>query len=283
MILCCVAAIGSLLVTACKPKDNPSGKPVVFVTIEPLRFFAEKIAGEHFTIISMVPQGNSPETYDPAPQQLMELTGSKAYLAVGHLGFEQQWIPKLKENAPNVKFCDTSEGIHYIQDTHAHGHEAEGPEPHTWTTPSNALIISRNIYELFCGIDPEHQEEYAQNYTALATLIQQTDAEVRKIAEEGMQHTFAIYHPSLTYFANDYGLEQLCIENEGKEPSPAQLKELIEHCRKEGVKVIFVQQEFNTHNAEIIAREIEAKVIHINPLSYDWQAEVLNIANLLKK
>lgn len=277
-----MATLSCLLLTACKQKKL-SDKPVVYVTIEPLRFFAEQIAGAHFTLISMVPQGSSPETYDPAPQQIMELAESRAYLAVGNLGFEQQWIPKLKENAPNVKFRDTSQGIHFIPSTHVHEGEAAGPDPHTWTTPSNALVIARNIFELFCELDPEHLEEYTQNYTALVTLIQQTDAEVRKMIDEGMQSAFAIYHPTLTYFANDYGLEQLCIEEDGKEPSPAQLKELIQHCRKDGVKVIFVQQEFNTKNAEIIAREIQAQVVTINPLSYDWQKEIINIANFLKK
>lgn len=281
--LCLMAALVGVLITSCKPKSKTSDKPVVFVTIDPLRYFAETIAGKHYHIISMVPPGSSPETYDPSPQQILELTESKVYLAVGKLGFEQQWIPKLKENAPYVKFCDTSEGIQYTNSTHHHEGEIDGVDPHTWTTPSSALIISKNIYNLFCEIDPEHQDEYTQNYTQLVTQILQTDAEIRKIIDEGIQNAFAIYHPTLTYFANDYGLEQLSIENEGKEPSPAQLKHLIQHCKSEGVKTIFIQQEFNTHNAEIIAKEIKAKLVSINPLSYDWNQEIIKIANTLKK
>ena len=268
--------------TACKPKPA-SDKPDVLVTIEPLRYFAEQIAGEHFTIQSMVPKGSSPETYDPTPQQLVDLTECKAYLAVGHLGFEQQWIQKLSENAPNVRFCNTSEGVKYLSSSHTHDGEKAGDEPHVWTSPSNALIMAKNICNLFCELDPEHQEEYTQNYTQLATLIQQTDAEIRTIVNNGVQTTFAIYHPTLTYFANDYGLEQLCIESDGKEPSPAQLKTLIEHCKKDHVKVIFIQQEFNQHNAEIVAQETGAELVTINPLSYEWQKEIINIANALKK
>lgn len=282
LIFCCLATLGGIVVTACKPRPV-SDKPSVFVTIEPLRFFAEQIAGNHFDIQTMVPTGSSPETYDPTPQQLMDLTECKAFLTVGQLGFEKQWIPKLAKNAPNVTFKNTSEGITYLESSHHHEGEEHGKDPHTWTSPSCALVICKNICNLFCEIDPEHQDEYTQNYTRLVTLIQQTDAEVRKVVNDEMQKTFAIYHPTLTYFANDYQLKQLCIEDEGKEPSPAQLKSLILQCRQNDVKVIFVQKEFNTHNAEIIAKEIGAKIVTINPLSYNWQEEIIHIANSLKK
>lgn len=266
---------------ACKPKQH-SDKPVVYVTIEPLRFFAEQIAGDHYLVQSMVPKGSSPETYDPTPQQLIELTESQAFLFVGKLGFEQQWLQKLKENTPTVKFCEAGNGIRYIEGHHHEGEE-EGLDPHIWTTPSNAIQISRNICNLFCELDTAHQEEYVKNLGQLVTRIQQTDAEIRQITEEGIQKTFAIYHPSLTYFANDYGLTQLSIEEEGKEPSPAQLQALIKQCKEEGVKVIFIQQEFNTHNAEIIAESCGARLVQINPLNYDWMEEMVNIAKSLKK
>ena len=280
LLLCCVVLMG-LLISGRKPKAV-SEKPLVYTTIEPLRFFAEQIAGDHFQIVTLVPQGSSPETYDPTPQQLVELAESQAYLAVGGLGFENQWLGKLAENAPKVRFCNTSEGLQLLQNEHQH--EGEGAvEPHIWTSPSNALVMARNICNLFCEMDPEHREEYVQNLTGLGTLIQQTDAEIRTIHEQGMQPAFAIYHPTLTYFANDYGLTQLCIEQDGKEPSPARLKDLIEQCRTLGVKVMFIQQEFNTHNAEIIAQEIGAQLVTINPLSYNWQEEMVRIANTLKK
>ncbi len=281
LFLTCLTLLAGVLITSCKSKAI-SDKSKVFVTIEPLRYFAEQIAGNYFDVESMVPKGSNPETYDPTPRQLMALADSKAYLAVGNLGFEKQWIPKLKENAPNVSFCDTSIGIKYLESSHHHGEKDEF-DPHTWTTPSNATIIVKNICSLFCELDPEHQEEYVKNQTQLLTMIQQTDAEVRKIVADGIQETFAIYHPSLTYFACDYGIEQLCIENDGKEPSPIYLKTLIQRCRNKQVKVVFVQQEFNTHNAKIIAKEIKAKLVTINPLNYNWQEEIIKIARNLKK
>lgn len=263
-----------------------SNKPTVYVSIEPLRYFAEQIAGEDWEVLTMVPKGSSPETYDPTPRQLMQLARSRVFFSVGYLGFEQQWIPRMKENAPDTEFCMTSEGITYLEGHHHHHEEGEhveeeGKEPHVWTTPSNALVMARRIAEWFCKADPSQEESYRLRLAELEEQIRQTDGEIRQLLKDG-QRWFVIYHPSLTYFAKDYGLEQLCIEEDGKEPSPARLKYLVEECRHHQVHTIFIQQEFNTQNAQIIARETGAQLVVINPLSYHWHEELLKIARSLK-
>ena len=90
-----------------------------------------------------------------------------------------------------------------------------------------------------------------------------------------------IYHPALSYFARDYGLHQYSIEDGGKEPSPAHMKQLMDLCKSEHIEVIFVQPEFDKRNAETIARQTGTKVVAINPLSYDWQTEMVNVAKAL--
>ena len=113
-------------------------------------------------------------------------------------------------------------------------------------------------------------------------IINQTDADVRTSLENA-DSTFLIYHPALSYFARDYGLKQISIEEGGKEPSPAQLKALIETCRKENAHTIFVQQEFDQRNAQLIADELGVNVVSINPLSYNWAEEMLRVAQALKR
>ena len=115
---------------------------------------------------------------------------------------------------------------------------------------------------------------------SLLQVIDNTGKEMDTLMENA-DRTFLIYHPALTYFARDYGLNQISIEADGKEPSPAHLKELIQLCREEQPKIIFVQKEFDTRNAEIIARELQVNVIPINPLSYHWNEEMINIAKAL--
>ena len=269
---------------ACGNTTQKSEKPILTVTLEPLRYFTEAIAGDNYQVVSMVPKGSSPESYDPTPQQLVNLSKSQAYLRIGYIGFEQAWMKKLEANCPDMKVYDTSKGIDLIRDKgHWHGdhfHEG-GVEPHIWNSTQNALMIADNIYQALCELDSTHQEDYQKRLDVLKQTIRQTDANVRTLLEHA-DSTFLIYHPALSYFARDYGLKQVSIEEGGKEPSPAQLKALIETCRNENVHTIFVQQEFDQRNAQLIAHELGINIVSINPLSYDWVKEMIRTAEALK-
>ena len=272
------------ILSACGNTTQKSEKPILTVTLEPLRYFTEAIAGDNYEIVSMVPKGSSPESYDPTPQQLVNLSKSQAYLRIGYIGFEQAWMKKLEANCPNMKVYDTSKGIDLIRDKgHWHGdhfHEG-GVEPHVWNSTQNAFIIADNIYQALCELDSTHKEDYQKRLDVLKQTIRQTDANVRTLLENA-DSTFLIYHPALSYFARDYGLKQVSIEEGGKEPSPAQLKALIETCRNEHVHTIFVPQEFDQRNAQLIANELGVNIVSINPLSYDWVKEMIRIAEALK-
>ena len=273
-----------LICFACGNPTQTNEKAIITVTIEPLRYFTEAIAGENYQVVSMVPKGSSPESYDPTPQQLVNLSKSQAYFRIGYIGFEQVWMKKLEANCPDMKVYNTSKGIDLIRDKgHWHGdhfHEG-GVEPHIWNSTQNALIIADNIYQALCELDSTHQADYKNRLDSLKQNIRQTDAETRRLLENA-DSTFLIYHPALSYFARDYGLKQISIEEGGKEPSPAQLKKLIETCRNENVHTIFVQQEFDQRNAQLIAHELGINIVSINPLSYDWTEEMLRTAKGLK-
>lgn len=274
-----------LVCCACGNTAQKDEKPILTVTLEPLRYFTEALAGDHYQVVSMVPKGNSPESYDPTPQQLVNLSRSQAYLRIGYIGFEQAWMKKLEENNPDMKVFDTSQGVDLIREEgHWHGdhfHEG-GVEPHIWNSTRNASVIADNIFAALCELDAAHQANYQYRLDSLKQIINQTDANVRTSLENA-DSTFLIYHPALSYFARDYGLKQISIEEGGKEPSPAQLKALIEACRKENAHTIFVQQEFDQRNAQLIADELGVNVVSINPLSYNWAEEMLRVAQALKR
>lgn len=282
--LCCLLATIFLSV-ACTSKRQSTAEPTLTVTLEPVRYFTEAIAGDKFKVVSMVPKGSSPETYDPTPQQLVNLDKSMAYLRIGYIGFEQSWMDKLKANVPHLKVFDTSKGIDLIyEEGHDHeGHHHEtGIEPHIWNSARNASVIANNIYAALSELDSPNEPYYKHRLDSLQQIIAQTDTEIRHQLQNA-DTTFLIYHPALSYFARDYGLKQISIEEGGKEPSPAHLKELIETCRRDNARVIFVQQEFDTRNAKLIADELGITVVPINPLSYEWQEEMMNVAKALAK
>lgn len=298
-----------LLAMGCKPgggnrNKEADEKPVITVTIEPLRYFTEAIAGDDYRVVSMVPKGSSPETYDPTPQQLTDLAQSKAFFRIGYIGFEQAWADRLADNAPHLQFFDLSRGVDLIYDeTHAHLHqhgpgsnyreeeeahshaqheELMGVEPHIWNSATNAQIIAGNILSALRTLNKNREDVYLQRYDSLCRRLEQTDSLVcAMLSSPKADSAFMIYHPALSYFARDYGLIQIPIEASGKEPSPAHLKDLIGLCKEENVHIIFVQPEFDRRNAEVIARQTGTQVVDINPLAYNWQEEMMKTARAL--
>lgn len=285
-----------LLLAACtgrasKNNNGDEEKPVITVTLEPQRYFTEAIAGDKFKVVSMVPKGSSPETYDPVPQQLVSLGDSKAYFRIGYIGFEQTWMERLMNNTPHIQVFDTSKGIDLILNNgnhdHNHGHgthdgHIHAVEPHVWNSTANALIIAGNTYKALSQLDKANDAYYMARYDSLCQRIQHTDSLIRQqLSAPEAAKSFMIYHPALSYFARDYGLHQISIEEGGKEPSSAHLKKLIDLCKAEDVRVIFVQPEFDKRNAETIAQQTGTKVVPINPLSYDWEEEMLDVAKAL--
>ncbi|MEG1838752.1 MAG: zinc ABC transporter substrate-binding protein [Bacteroidaceae bacterium] len=272
-------------IVACT-NHKKTNERIITVTIEPLRYFTEQIAGDKFKVISMVPKGSNPETYDPTPQQLVSLNNSEAYFRIGYIGFEITWLDKLLSNVPQMKTFDTSKGIELIYGHHHHEetdhhHTHLGVEPHVWNSPQNALLIAANIKTALINLDSVNETYYTQRYDKLVKEICLVDQQVEEILHDA-DSSFMIYHPALSYFARDYGLRQISIEAEGKEPSPLQLKTLIDLSRQKGVNVIFVQQEFDSRNAALIAKETKSNIIAINPLNYNWKQELLNISQALK-
>lgn len=286
-----ITLISLFLLLSCVVKQMD--ERIVSVTIEPQRYFAEQIAGDKFAINCVVPSGQSPETYDPTPQQMVQVGKSLAYLQIGYIGFEQAWMESIRQNNPKMEVFNLSDGINLLKNAedgkaHSHGegevcnhHHPGGIDPHTWNSFAGARVIARNTLAAFVALDPENEAYYTANYNTLLEEIEQTERTVASMLEPLSSRTFIIYHPALTYFANEFGLTQLCIEMDGKEPSPAQLKELVETARNHNTQVVFIQQEFDQKNAELIAKETGCRLVRINPLDYDWNKEMIHIAKSL--
>lgn len=296
--ICVTAALASCASSA--PE-----RPQLTVSIEPLRYVTEAIAGERFEVTSLVPSGVSPETYDPTPAQIVALSRSRACLMVGSLGFELTYRERLMDNAPHLPFVDTAIGVAPIMDTHHHhgesekrkeksekwdtgrgvpeeGHAHPAMEPHVWTSPMNLRIMATHVAETLISLDSEYEDYYTARYDSLCGVIARTDSTLRALlSAPEADRAFVIYHPALTYLARDYGLQQIAIEADGKEPTPARLVELTEEARKAGVHTVMIQAEFDTRHAQLIAEQIGARVEIINPLAYDWPTEIVRIATLL--
>ena len=274
----CAVLLSVAVMTGCAPNQSNEGKPVLMVSIEPLRYFVEHIAGDAYRVESIVPRAYNPESYRPMPQQLMALSSCQAYFKVGALGFETTWLAHACQDQPQLKVIDTSDSLR----TTASGLPLATFDPHTWTSPSHAAKICATVCEALCRMDSARAPEFRANLQKELAAIDSTDAQLHALLADVPCRAFITVHPSLTYFAREYGLRQFCIERDGKEPSPEDLRQLVRQSKEEGVRVIFLLPQFAREQAAVIARETGAKMVEVNPLGYDWHAEMLRLARALK-
>ncbi len=265
-----------IAISGCNRKPVKDKKPLITVSILPQKYFVGKIAGDRFDINVLIPSGASPETYEPTPSQIIRLEKSKIYFETGYIEMEINRMAGYLHNKPDIKVVNCSDGINLIKK------ENKWIEPHIWLSPKNVKVMAQNIYNGLIAIDPGSEDFYGKNLAKFLKEIDDIDNSIREELKNLTSRSFLIYHPALTYFAKDYGLTQIPVQTEGKTPSSKYMKEIIEKAKKEGIKVIVVQQQFDIQKAKTIAKEIDAKVITINPLNYDWEEEMMNIATKLK-
>jgi zinc transport system substrate-binding protein len=258
----------------------------VVVSILPEKTFVSAIGGDKVDVTLMVLPGNSPHTYEPKPSQMKAVARANLYFAIG-VEFEKVWLSKFKDLNPALKVVDLSEGITKIPMATAHHHEAEehhdtGYDPHIWTAPENVLLIARHIYDALSREDPANATYYRHNLDAFLAKVKKTDAQIRHILAPLPPHSaFMVFHPSWGYFAKAYGLVQLPVEVEGKEPKPREIIHLIKEAREKKVTAIFTQPEFSDSTAKIIAGELHIPVIKVSPLAADWSDNLIRIAKAI--
>lgn len=280
------------LFSGCKTRQVADGKPVVTVTIIPLRYFAEQLAGDHFRINVLVPPGVSHHNYDPTPRQLQELEKSKALFIIGHLGFEKSWIPKMRSNYRNLPVIDLSasisliaveggEGIHAGEKEPASesaGHSHEGTDPHYWMSVVEARKLAATMAGGLIQADPSCRPAVEKNLERLTARIDSLGGSMTRQFENLTHRSFLIFHPALAYFARDYNLEQHSMELGGKEPTASHFKELVDLARVRNINTVFIQKEYDQENARTLAREIGALIVTIDPMSPDWFTEMEQLA-----
>lgn len=276
-------ALTAITTNSCHPGEALNKKTIISVSILPQKYFIEKLAGDNVDINVLIPPGASPATYEPTLTQLTKLVQSNVYMKIGYIGFELSWMDRILSVNPDMKIIDLSSGIETIlqesntQEKH-HGHAHGGVDPHIWMSAVNAKIIAENIYQELILLLPHKKDSLKIRYMKLEEELDSLHLLLSNGLKELNQRSFLIYHPALTYFARDYGLYQYALEIEGKTPSPAHLKKIIDLGREKNINSIFIQTQFDRRNAEILAAEINAEIIPFDPLDEEWDKQMLYIA-----
>ncbi len=280
------------------PEKSGKNEPAVraFVSIMPQKWFVERIGGGRVSVEVLVGPGRSPATYEPSPNQTAALSGADVFFTIG-VPFERAFLSTVESSLRGLMVSDLSMGIekrriedhgHEGEAPEAHGHEdhqhaEEAPDPHVWLSPAAAKIMAENVYKTLLQLDPAGSDIYDSGLNSLLNDLDKLDAEIERKLKPFAGRTVFVFHPSLGYFTDRYGLKQAAIETGGKTPNAAQLGEIINHAREDRVKLIFVQPEFSKKSAAVIAEAIGGRVAELNVLSPDYINNLNKIADEVRR
>jgi zinc transport system substrate-binding protein len=255
----------------------------VIVSILPQKIFVDKIGGEKIDSSVMVQAGASPHNYEPKASQMRKITKADIYFSVG-VEFEKIWLDKFKNQNQNLIVSDSAKNINKSA-MHSHHHEHEeitSKDPHVWVNPINVKQIAQNIFETLSSFDSDNRDYYKANLENYLKELDALDHQIREILKKTPKDsTFMVFHPAWGYFASRYNLKQLPVEIEGKEPKMKALVKLIKQAQRAKVHAIFTQPEFSDKSAQIIAKNLNIKVIKASPLAPNWSENLLNLAKAI--
>lgn len=257
------------------------------VTLSPYAKILSKIAGDRISVVTLVPNGADPHTFEPKPSTLQDFSRASIYFTDGS-GLDKNWLPRFKGVHSTIKIVSLDEGIQWKKEktVHSHGsHSQETLDPHLWTSPKNVKIIASNMLNVLLELDSVGRNLYKKNYELYLKELDLLSKEIETLAKSlsEKEKTFMVFHPSFGYFARDYGFKQLCIESEGKEPKPRDLQHLIQEAKAANVKTVFVMPNFSRRAAETIAKSIQGNVEVIDPLAYEFESSLRILLQTLKR
>jgi zinc transport system substrate-binding protein len=290
------------ILTACtgeEPTDT-AGKLLVGVTIVPQKAFVRAVCGDLADVIELVPPGFSPESYDPTPVQMSRLSKAAVFFTLD-LPAEQNMdftmladttiidlADPISEAYPDRYFSDGEDHQEDADDYSADaaeddedgdGHDHTGRDPHVWISPRRAAVMVQTIADEMGKVDPANAATYAANAEATIAQLTALDEELTGLFDGIPTKTIIVFHPAFGYFADDYGIEMLALEDNGREATAVHLTEMIDIAREKGIRTIFIQKESATRQADSFAQEIGGRTVELDPLSEDYIVNIRHMAS----
>jgi zinc transport system substrate-binding protein len=264
-----LAALAFPLGAGCRAATHAPARPVVAVSVIPQAWLVERLAGDRVEVVVMIPPGARPDGYEPELAQLRALSRASLYLKVGHphFAFEVAWTDRLLAERPDLLVVDQAQG--------AADHEHD---PHLWVSPRRTAAVVGPLALALARVVPAGAAQVRERADSLRAEIEATDAKLREILAPARGRAFVVLHPAWGQLAEDYGLVQLSILHEHKEPDARHLADLIARARELGVRVVFAQPQFDDTPARVVADEIGARVEQIDPLAPDWSDNLERVA-----
>ncbi|WP_053955690.1 metal ABC transporter solute-binding protein, Zn/Mn family [Inediibacterium massiliense] len=260
----------------CSQETKNNDKIKVAVSIVPQKTFVEAVGGDLVETIEMIPPGMSPENYAPSPKELKMLSESSVYFSIGVPAEKENILPKLKDINKDIQLISLEDEVSKVYKDREFAPNKR--DPHIWLSPKRAVVMIAVIKDELIKIDPKNKQIYEDNANQYIKELKEIDVKIKKSIEKLPKKSFIVYHPAFGYFADDYGLDMISIEEEGKEATIEDIKRVIDFAKSENIKVIFYQAEIDSRQSRTIAEEIGGQTKEIEPLAKEYIKNLKDMA-----
>ena len=259
--------------------EGAAGTRTLFVSIAPQREAVQRIAGDGWEVRVLVPPGASPETYSPDAATLNRLAAARALFTIA-VPMEEPLLPKVRALNARLLLVDGTQDM--ALEAFA-GDEGDGADPHVWLSPANMAAFADTVGETLAQMDPPQAEAYRQQAAAYRADLEALDARIARRLAPLKGRRVLVYHPAFGYFLRRYGLRQLSIEREGKEPTGGHLAAVLAAARADKAPALFLQPQFNPKPAQTIAREVPCPLVELDPLPQSYLIDIEQLTNTIAK
>jgi len=269
-----------------KKAETPSKKPTVLVTIAPYAYFVDRIAGDTLDIQTLIPPGTNLHIYEPTPKEVKKSIDAAVWFRIEE-PIEKRVVEAIREQNPKQKIINLQDGLTLLGEEETHeltpcqGHDHGAYDLHTWLSPKNTLIQAKLITSTLVSLFPENAQLYEKNAETLFADLKALDQDLEKELAPFKGDALLVSHPALSYFCHNYGLIQLSVECEGKDPRPKDVEEIIKKAEAYSVRCVFLQQGFNNRGAQIIGQKLGLPIYRIDPYDRDYIRNMRQIAEYI--
>lgn len=271
-----VALAPATLLTETKEASQPKEELTrpLLVTVPPYLFLIGELVGDGLPVELVLPAGASPHTYEPTARQVDRLSRGRIWFTLGE-PFEERAFRAMQAFSPDLERFDLRQGVDLIEDSHCHSHAGQAhscADLHYWLSPKELNRQLSLLVPFLISHYPSLRSRIEQNGQRLQLELKQLDEQLASLLSQTdhPSRLMLVAHPAFGYFARDYGLEQLSIEQEGKEPSVRQLTQLLERAKAASTHKVFVLPQYPKKAAELIASQLGAELVQVDPYAKDY-------------
>lgn len=268
-----------------------AGKISVAASIFPIADMVKQVGGDYVDVITVVPPGASPHTFEPKPGMLKKISSARIFFMIG-AGLEY-WNEKFVNNYDDkLVRVVLSDGVDLIKSDsdhhdkkHVPSHSGEShANPHIWLDVETAKSMAVRIKAALVSADKEHAPYYEERGSRYIAELDVLDRMIFAGVGKFKRKKYVSFHPAWDYFARRYGLESVGVIESvpGKSPTPLDIKNIVGNIKKHGVKAVFAEPQLNPKVAEVIAKEAGVKVLMLDPMGGPGIKDRGNYIDLMK-